>query len=194
MNSPSRPLPTSKEVAIPSSKKSANSNLLLVVLPLVILGLYFGKKYFFPAEEDQIHRRMDELAELISKDKDEFIIDATKKVHQALEFFLPPFQLRLEGDHEKAYRDFDVEDKQRIREALVPFKFKYPKLKVRFQNVRITVEKTKTAASSTATIRLDYDSESEGPVYDLYPNQLGWIKSKGVWHINDVSIDMRAPD
>lgn len=137
---------------------------------------------------------MEELAELISKDKNEVIIETSKKVQRALDFFLPPFQLKLEGDHQKAYRDFDVNDKQKIREALVPFKLKYPAVRIKFQNIRITVEKTKTAASSTSTARLDYESKAEGPVYDLYPNQLGWIKVDGTWHINDVSIDMTTPE
>ncbi|MCB0386184.1 MAG: hypothetical protein KDD43_12395 [Bdellovibrionales bacterium] len=165
------------------------SNRLIIILPVLILALYFGRKYFFPSEEDQIRRRMDELTELLSKDKGDNILVIADKIKRSLEYFYPPFQVRLEGKNEKAYRDFSMEDKEKIREALVPFKLKYPMVKASLLNVNISLAKTRTAASSTGTLRLDYDTESEGRVYDLYENRLGWTKKDGTWYINDVSID-----
>ena len=159
----------------------------------LILGLAFlGKKYLFPSEADLIQRQMDQLAQLVSKEKGENAIAVATKIRGALEFFVIPLHISLHDEKEKIERELTMEDKEKIKGTLATMKFRYSWVKVSFQDVRIQVRGEQAIVNTL--IRLDFNSKQDGRVYDLYQGVLGWKKTAGKWLVNDVDLSAATPN
>lgn len=168
-----------------AANRTVGVGLLAVALAFTAI---WAKRYFFPSDEDVIRRNLAQIASELSRDKSENPVASASKILGTLERFALPLSVSVLAGGQTHQQTLDMKDKAELKESITSVKFRYPVLKVKWQDLSVSVAEDRQTAESSGRVRVEFSEDSEQTVYDLYDVQLKWTKGDKGWLISLVSL------
>jgi hypothetical protein len=160
----------------------------LVILAFAWVAFFSIKKHFFPSDQQRIQKRLEEIAQLLTKPQGESVIATANKVSDALNYFQPPVTVTLNNDV-LTERQVTEHDRNGLKNSLTGLRFQYAWMDVSFEDVLIEVKGNQAQVSAVG--RLEFPSEQQGLVYDLYQLTMVWVRVEGDWLISKLDVSKR---